>query len=476
MATYETEIWIDDIQTRDDVAKSLDGVLTLVLVVDIQGKYTVLEKVPKDVQGKYSVKIIKDINGKWSYPYLVLSVFKLQDATISKSIQDKLWNCAVSLDEFYDISLTGMPKVVYSALDHLDVSHILFVGIMPESSPEGAAAANKTYLIGKDYGWYLANQYVPSAYYHNTAGTNPATIITALLGGANWLTTTGIEPYNINTVTQWGDTLASRVFDFDGKTTKQQAIDKICEYCRYMFIVKWQDNGDGYYQSTGYFIDENDIDTELDLPAAVTITAPDPYLEGKIKIARRATERYNQITVTGRDPDGTVFTKTLSSPGLTAGDELPVEYIENSGAWTTQLQVDARCLELYNYYINTTTVYTATFINRVDLVLYQKIKFVGYTAYGIPEDWGRITSIQYSTTGAGKRVVRIEFTTDQGFSNITRMYRSNSPDFVTETESIFDGKMAQVAVNEVGTVTSIDGNTAEVLLEDGRTVTARIII
>ena len=468
-------VYFDDfVVVSGIVPQDTQGKYSIVQVKDIQGRYK-LENV-KDFQGKYTVEIVKDLTGRWSYPYLSISQFKLQDATITKSIQDKLWNCQVTLDEFYDISLTGMPRVVYTATDHLGNSHALFVGIMPESSPEGAAAANKTSMSGKDYGWYLANQYVPATYHHNTAGTNPATIITGLLGGASWLTTTGIEPYNINSVTQWAGTLASRVFDFDSKTTKAQAIEKICDYCRYMFIVKWRDVGDGYYQPTGYFIDENDIDTELDLPTEVTITAPDPYLEGKIQVARRATERYNRVTVTGRNPAGTVFTKMLSSPGLTAGDELPVEYVENSGSWTTQPQVDARCLELYNYYVNTTTVYTATFINRVDLALYQKIKFVGYTSLGIPEDWGRITAIQYTSTGAGKKVVRVEFTSDQSFSNINRMYRSNSPDFVLETESIFDGKMSQVAMNEVGTVTSIDGNTAEVLLEDGRTVTARIII
>jgi hypothetical protein len=46
---------------------------------------------------------------------------------------------------------------------------------------------------------------------------------------------------------------------------------------------------------------------------------------------------------------------------------------------------------------------------------------------------------------------------------------------VIETETIFDGKMALVPQNEVGTVTAIDGNTATITLEDGRTVTARII-
>jgi len=316
---------------------------------------------------------------------------------------------------------------------------------------------------------------VPSAYQHNTAATNPATVIAGLLGGDNWEATTGIEPYNINTVAEWGTTLNTRVFDFDAKTTKATAIQQICDYCRYMFVVKWRLIAGSYYRPAGYFISENDIDTDLDLPAAVTITSPDSYLKGKISIVSKVTERYNKITVTGRDPAGTVFTKTESSPGLLNGDELPVEFPENSGAWTTQTQVDARALELYNFYINPSTVWTATFQDRVDLDLLQKIKFIGYTTRGVTEDWMRITSVRYTIGKAGDKTVQIEFTTDQAFSNINRMYRSNSPDTVTETEAIFDGKMAQVPQNEVGTVTAIDGNTATITLEDGRVVTARII-
>ena len=59
----------------------------------------------------------------------------------------------------------------------------------------------------------------------------------------------------------------------------------------------------------------------------------------------------------------------------------------------------------------------------------------------------------YDREGDDKTVV-IEFTTDQAFSNINRMYRSNSPDPAAETEAIFDGKMAQVPANEVWTVTA----------------------
>jgi hypothetical protein len=475
LPTATTEVFFDSF-VASSVTQDIQGKNTIFIADEVQAKYSLL--VPQSIQGKTTVVLAKSLISRWSFPYLDLADFKLQEITISKNIKDTLWNCSATLDEYYDIDLMTKPNVVFIILDHLDNPHALFSGIMPETTPEIAAAANKTTLVGHDYGWYLANQYVPSAYQHNTAGTNPATIITGLLGGSDWAITTNIEPYNINTVTQWGGTLASRVFDFDGNTTKIAAINKICDYCRYMFVVKSRDLGDGYYQPCGYFIDENDIDTELDLPAEVTFTNPDPYLDGKIRIARRATERYNKITVTGRDPAGTVFTKTLSSANLTAGYELPVEFVENSGAWTTQLQVDARCLELYNYYINPTTVFTATFIDRFDLELLQKFKFMKYTSQGVTEDWMRITSITYSLRKGSEgisRTVTIEFTTNQAFSNLDRMYRSNSPDFATETESIFDGKMMQVPKNEVGTVTAIDGNTATVLLEDGRTVTARIV-
>ena len=417
---------------------------------------------------KFAAKVVGKI-------FVNLATLKLQEIAVSRNVQDKLWNCTVTLDQFYNLDLTALRNIIYATTDHLGASHCIFSGIVPQTAPEIGQSKDRTVLTAQDFGWYLANQMVPAAYQHNTAGTNPATVIAGLLGGDDWETTTGIEPYNINSVTAWGSTLASRVFDFDGQTTKMVAIQRICDYCRFMFIVKWRLVSGSYYRPTGYFIDENDIDTELDLPAAVTITAPDSYLKEKITIVSKVTERYNRITVIGRDSGGVVYTAVLSSPGLTNGDELPVEFIENSGAWTTQDQVNARCLELYNFYINPSTVWTATFSDRTDLQLLQKIKFMGYTSQGVTEDWMRITSIRYTIGKGAEKTVVIEFTTDQAYSNITRMYRSNSPDSVIETETIFDGKMALVPQNEVGTVTAIDGNTATITLEDGRTVTARII-
>jgi len=425
---------------------------------------------------KFSAKVAAKV-------FVNIATLKLEEITVSKNVNDMLWNCSCTLFQYYALDLTAMRNVIYVTTDHLGVSHALFTGIVPETAPEIEPANNKTRLTAQDFGWYLANQMVPSTYHHNTAGTNPATVITGLLGGDAWeigatlpLTSTGIEPYNIDPVAAWGTTLNSRVFDFDAKTTKIQAIQRICDYCRYIFIVKWRLVG-GTYRPAAYFISEDDIDTDLDLPAPVTIASGDAHLKGRISIVSKVTERYNHITVTGRNPSGTIYTAELSSPGLTNGDELPVDFPENSGAWTTQDQVTARCLELYNFYINPSTVWTATFRDRVDLELLQKIKFTGFTLEGLPEDWMRITSIRKTVSRALDKTVVIEFTTDQAFSNLRRMYRSNSPDQAVETEAIFDAKMAAVPANEVGTVTAIDPvtSTATITLEDGRIVTARII-
>lgn len=407
--------------------------------------------------------------------YIPLDELDITQFSVSRGVNDDIWAMSATIDGLNEINTDVLRHATFSTTDHLGVSQSIFAGILPKGAYTIRDAANKTVITGYDYAWYLSRQQVQPAYQHNTAGTNPATVMTGLLGGDDWEETTGIMPYAINSVTAWGGTLNSRVFDFTVGTTKKQAIDKICNYCRFVFLVKWIVI-DGIATPAAYFVSEDDIDTDLDLPAPVTFAYPDPYLVGDIKPVAKGDERYNRVTVIGRNNAGGVFTATVESPSVTNGDELAVEKIENSGAWTTQDQVDARAAELYSYYSATAYTFTAKALDRMDLELLQKMRITGYT--GVSENWMRITRIKKTvraTKDGVEKLVEIEFTEDTKWTALRRMYRYSSDDMTNEIETVVDNKLAQVPGMQVGTCTAIDGQAGTVVLDSGETITTRVV-
>ena len=407
--------------------------------------------------------------------YIPLDELDITQFSVSRGVSDDIWAMSATIDGLNEINTDVLRHATFSTTDHLGISQSIFAGILPKGSYTIREAANKTVISGYDYAWYLSRQQVQAEYRHNTAGTNPATVITGLLGGDDWEETTGIMPYKINQVTAWGDTLNSRVFDFTVGTTKKQAIDKICNYCRFVFMVKWI-VVDGIATAAAYFVSEDDIDTDLDLPAAVTFAYPDPYLVDSINPVAKGDERYNRITVIGRNNTGGVFFKTVESQSVTNGDELAVEKIENSGSWTTQAQVDARAQELFDYYSQVAYTYTAKLLDRMDLELLQKIRIVGYP--GVSENWMRITRIKKTvraTKTGVEKLVEIEFTENVKWSALRRMYRYSSDDMTNEIETIVDNKIGQMPGLQVGVCTAIDGQEGTVTLESGETITTRVV-
>jgi hypothetical protein len=106
----------------------------------------------------------------------------------------------------------------------------------------------------------------------------PEAWILRLLGGNYWAVTTGIEPYRISsTVGYYGTGMTKPEIDFifDEKTTKIQAIQKVCDYLEYVFFIKPRIIGTftpsviNASKQSAYFVKESDIDSTtigLDLP------------------------------------------------------------------------------------------------------------------------------------------------------------------------------------------------------------------
>lgn len=306
---------------------------------------------------------------------------------------------------------------------------------------------------------------------------SPDQYVRRLLGGDNsgsdWDRLTGISPYRI-TACAWSDTSdpVSVDFIFTEKTTKLQAIERICKYIRYVFFVKIVNN----YPSA-YFIPESAIDDPavgLDLPAMVSVTATDAYLVSPVKLERRGGEKYNKVTVRCQDLSGNWYESVLPLNGDT-GEEIPIEYSEINQDAINQAECDQRCTDIYAYYSEQVKTYTATFLLRSDFRLLQKLSFTGVT--GVPNAEYRIVGIeyQYADAGATNQVVCtiIADSQFQFWLNLNRVFT----DSISEIQTIIKDYNNQQDKNEVGTVLAIDetAGVATIKTESGITKKVRSV-
>ena len=404
------------------------------------------------------------------YIFTDIDNFLIDGWSISKNIQDVLWKFSGGIDKL--TVPTYFENFVVKANDHLDVEHIIFLGFIPGADYILATAADKATLNAYDFGWYLSSQFVPLSIRITDEDTNPSDTIKTLLGGEDWTGVTGIEPYEIRNVSGWSS--IKKPFIFDSKTSKWKAIKEICEYTHHVFLVKWRKTANSEYYSAAYFVHEDEIDTYLDLPSMVTITSPDSYLISNVGIADKQEAKFNRVVVNGVEKiSGTWYTKTEESAGVTSGDEHPIEYIFESTDLDSQAKVDAKATELYTFFHTVARIYTASFKKRMDLELYQKIKFMGYSK--IEEVVMRITGITYRRRAA-EDIVEIQFTPDQKLSDLRKLTRSMGADFMTEQERIKEDFFIDLTKIAVGEITAISGSEATVKLEkDEGLVKARLL-
>ncbi len=405
-----------------------------------------------------------------AYVFTDIDNFLIEGWNVSKTIQDVLWKFSGGIDKL--TTPTYFKNFIVTADDHLGAENIVFLGFIPGADYTLATVADKAILNAYDYGWYLSSQFVQLSIRITDEDTNPSDTIKTLLGGEDWTGTTGIEPYQIRDVADWATT--KKPFIFDSKTSKWKAIKEICEYTHHVFFVKWRKTANDEYYSVAYFVHEDDIDTYLDLPTMVTITSPDSYLMGDVKVEDKQEAKFNRVTVNGVNKiTGTWYTKTVEAAGVTSGDELPIEHVYESMDLDSQAKVDAKATELYNFFHTVARVYTASLKKRMDLELYQKIKFMGYTK--IEEVEMRIVGITYRRSVA-EDIVTISFTPDQNLSDLRKLMRSMGADFMTEQQRIKEDFFIDLTKIAVGEVTAIDGSEATVELEkDAGLVKARIL-
>lgn len=232
-----------------------------------------------------------------------------------------------------------------------------------------------------------------------------------------------------------------------------------------------------FYEPVGYFIYEDDLDSAtagLNLPPALTVTAPDSYLKNGVRVTRKAGERYNRIAVTGKtatDPPVS-FTETVETVGVRDGADRPLEYRDpDTDSCQTTTAASARAAALLTFYQTDQRSYKATFMRRLDLQLYQLVYFVGYEE--VTTAALRIVDIEYHIE-LGKNSVTVSLIPDQKFSNQRRLARMLFPTAAGNTAAVVQKAIGNQPVILVGEVTSVSGGSAVVTVEsDGTTMNWR---
>jgi len=282
-----------------------------------------------------------------------------------------------------------------------------------------------------------------------------------LLGGDNSRTKTGIRPYRFgNTATIWNSAFAVP-FTFPYKTTKIQAIEKVARKLNYFHLVKLSTTG----EPREYFIDEDDIDSPtegLDLPAAVTITNPSPYLAEPVTLNINEDDtQYNRFIIRGQKFDTGEWLETVLPEDE---PEKPIEYLETDNVFVNQAECDDRAETVQTYYQNQIRSWTAIFTARTDFRYLQKLIFSGYST-DIPNGTYRIVGIQYRYGDQGTiNEVTCTLIANSQFKAYLQFNRvSLTP--LKAAQALAKNELAQLQSIEAGTARSVNSETGEVVVE-----------
>ena len=299
----------------------------------------------------------------------------------------------------------------------------------------------------------------------------PGAYIFKLLGGdtlaSKWAEVSGIYPkYFKSSAPVWGVTIPEIEFAFTPTTTKIEAIEKICNYMKWIFYVKWDTVGSTPDTPCAYFLPQEDLDLvegqPLPAPVYVTITGgtgtdAGNYLKSPFRLVNSGENQYNWYTVRCQGlagewhedygMDGDPYDPTFNPTGT----QIKRPYIENNPNITTYAECTARVADLMAYYKYRVQTWTATFVKRSDFALLQKLVISGYGT-SIPDGDYRIIDIEYNHDKAGTvNEVIVQIIPDARFTaylNLKRVFY----DPIFEIQNIAQKVYDDSTVNLKGTV------------------------
>jgi len=342
--------------------------------------------------------------------------------------------------------------IIFFQPDYLGNQNPVFLGFFPSAQENlTAVGPEDETLTAYDYSWYLMMQYLPDTMVvmPYTPGASPGVMtpdvfILGCLGetlalnnsthlyyptDTNWNLTTKINPYAIN-VPPWSGSSAPVASQqtFTTKTTKAQAIEKLCQMLGWIFYVRWLSLS-GVWTPCAWFIDQDNIDLPtasggLGLPATVNLTNPitatSPpassdlcwFLSAPATMTCQGDDQYNIAIVRyktsssaswsqGAAWNGNVYHPVLNPTGTVQR----VEYVEESTTITTLSDANTRAAAILEYYGSGIVTWKMTLNLRSDLQLLQKIHISGYS-----------TVAQGTIPDGDYRILSIENNIDQGLS------------------------------------------------------------
>lgn len=441
-----------------------------------------------------------------TYAPLSMEDYLYESATHSRSITDTMASATIVVDKTttpaYFVPVQSVKP------DDDGVNRCLFLGIIPNKQSVYAAAADKVTLQAFSYEWFLSRQYLETteyqswvAYANNLISSyeNPTNIVKKLLWGYTQNSTTGVLTPDYDTrkagiyhtvtgggtvddVPNWGlhtgdtgydatkPTVEKKQFVFDPKQTKLQCIEEVAKYCNMIWMVKPVLIDDVWYPEL-YWIHENDVDTKLDLPDIVYISAhgADDTVESGREVLADQSEMYNKVRVTlGNKYTGVntstdlYYYGTAETADVTAGTVPPIEYqieladtIQSTDTSDTlcQAKADAKAAELLDLFENQNTTYRFSMKKRFDLEVYQKIRFSDFD--GVPDDEDlRIIAIEHNIQGL-KGYTTITCTHDQRWALSRSLTRLLGQDIQREAQIVKTNVLIDIASIEHATCTTI---------------------
>lgn len=291
------------------------------------------------------------------------------------------------------------------------------------------------------------------------AAVTPEDWLENVLGGDDWNVLYGLEPYRIaSTSTIWDGTKPAVDFVFRDEQSIIEAIEEPTKYLEFIFFPSWR-SVSGYQQPCVYWIPGEDIDDPsegLDLPAAVTITSPDPYLVS-IDVDQKGEGAYNRVVVRCRLLNGSWYTKIVTSSGVDTKEERVRTYRETNKSIATTTECDTRAQDLYDYLNMQVITWKVTFLLRSDFRRLQKLIFSGFGAK-LPNDTYRILRIEYDY-GEGGTINSQTCTIIRDSAFLTHMSLNRSfTETIREIQAVVKAGVDEIELAEIGTVVSVDGS------------------